>query len=114
MMSDFINELLEPEIKEPPHNWDYKNVIYALELGFRSLADETLLNLGGKLELWEGRYWDAREKRNLSVWDADGCKREIDGIKKETQDVLDAIDDLVNLKAHYKRVTGKSQIKESK
>ena len=105
-MSDFINELLKPEIKEPPHNWDYKNVIYALELGFRSLADETLLNLGEKLEMWEGRL--------QSGWDSEVAQQEVDGLKKETQDVLDAIDALVNLKAHYKRVTGKSQVKESK
>jgi len=99
-VSDFVDGLLEPEIKEPPHNWDYKNVIYALELGFRSLKDEALLNLGEKLELWEGRL------QRTEYWDSEAAQQEVDGLKREIQDVLDAIDDLVNLKAHYKRVSG--------
>ena len=101
MMSDFINELFKPA---KVNDWNYNNVVYALELADRSL-DETLLNLGEKLEMWEGRLG--------SGW-GEEAQQEVDGLKKETQDVLDAIDDLVNLKAHYKRVTGKSQVIETK
>jgi len=98
-VSNFVDGLLKPKIKV--NDWSYNNVVYALELGFRSLADETLLNLGERLEMWEGRLG--------SGW-GEVAQQEVDGLKKETQDVLDAIDDLVNLKAHYKRVA----VKESK